>query len=216
MSTRRIPLALILFASGCLGDFKTPSAYQDQRFLCDDAHAADFQAVVDGCQKDGSCAGAFSMQGTMQGEALTVETALSDASFTLVQMAGSTVAKLDRVNLNGASPYFDFVFHMKSVGGLVTAAGDATGRDLSINGGSTGLMNPLDDDQVDVGQLLEAAGASSDQAGRTGSGTVSISYLSTTELRGTFHGSFGDPSDSVVGCFDAIPAETNVNPTPSQ
>jgi hypothetical protein len=216
MSPRRIPLALVLVASGCLGNFKTPSAYQDQRFLCDDAHAADFQALVDSCQKDGSCAGAFSMQGTLQGEPLTVGTALSDASFTLVQTAGSPVQKLDRVNLNGASPYFDFVFHMKSVGGLVTAAGDPIGRDLTINGGSTSLAGPLDDDQVDVGQLLEAAGASSDQAGRTGSGTVSISYLSSTELRATFHGSFGDPNDSVDGCFDAIPAETAVNPTPSQ
>jgi hypothetical protein len=216
MSTRRIPLALILFASGCLGNFKTPSAYQEQRFLCDDAHAADFQALVASCRNNMNCTGAFSMQGTMQGEPLTVESKLTDSTFTLVQAAGSTVQKLDRVTLNGASPYFDFVFHLKSVGGLVTAAGDMTQRDLTINGGSTSLMNPLDDDQVDVGQLLEAAGASADEAGRTGTGTVSITYLSTTELQGTFHGSFGDPTDVVDGCFDAFPAETAVNPTPSQ
>jgi hypothetical protein len=72
-------------------------------------------------------------------------------------------------------------------------------------------MDPLADDQVDVGQFLEVGGASSDQQGMTGQ--VVITSLSSSEIRGTFHGSFGSPEDVVDGCFIASPSETTVNPT---
>jgi hypothetical protein len=207
-------LASLALLSGCLGSFKTPSAYHDQRYLCDAEHAAEMQALTDGCRVDASCAGAFSMRGTMQGEPLTVETQLSTAAFGVVQPPGDSTQTLDRVNLTGTSPYFQFIFHMKSVGGLVTTAGETTPRTLVLNGGASRLANSLADTQVDVGQFLEVGGASSDQGAVTNSGTVQITYLSSTELRGTFHGAFGQSADVVDGCFDVLPSDTTVNPMP--
>lgn len=207
-------LTSLALLSGCLGSFKTPSAYHEQRFLCDAEHAADLQALTDSCVVESRCAGAFSMKGTMQGEPLTVESQLSGAAFGVVQPAGDPTQTLDRVNLTGTSPYFQFIFHMKSVGGLVTPAGEATTRTLTFNGGASRLANSLADTQVDVGQFLEVGGASADQGAVTNSGTVVISYLSSTELRGTFHGAFGQSTDVVDGCFDVLPTETTINPMP--
>lgn len=213
----RLPIALCLavVTSGCLGKFNTPSAYHEQTYLCDPAHAAQFQAIVDGCKVDGGCAGAFSMRGTLQGQPLTVETSLSDVGLGVVQRPGDTVVKLDRVNLTGASPYFQFVFHLKSVGGEVTAAGDATPRTLQLNASASGLPDPLDDDQVNVGQFLEAGGASVDQQGLSSSGQLVISFQSLEEVKGAFHGEFGEATDSVDGCFDALAVETTTNPAPT-
>jgi hypothetical protein len=213
----RLSTALLIVAttSGCLGKFNTPSAYQEQRYLCDDAHAAEFQALADSCRVDGRCAGAFSMQGSMQGQKLTVETSLSDAGFGLVEPPGDPTETMDRLNLTGTSPYFQFIFHVKSLGGVVTPAGDSTVRTLQINPGASRLTNPLADDQVDVGQFLEVGGASADQQGQTSSGQVVITFLSSDEIKGTFHGNFGDSTDMVEGCFDALASVTTTNPAPT-
>jgi hypothetical protein len=160
------------------------------------------------------CFGAFSMQGMMQGEPLTVESQLSDAAFGVVQVAGNPTQTLDRVSVTGLSPYFQFIFHMKSVGGVVQDTPDTTARTLTLNGGASKLTNPLADDQVDVGQFLEVGGASADEEGQVGQ--VVITSLSSTELDGTFHGSFGDPEDVVDGCFAALPSGTTINPMPTQ
>ena len=214
MIKRSVALGLSLFAAGCLGKFQTPSAYSEQRFLCDEPHSADFQNLVDGCRVDGHCFGAFSMRGSLQNEPLTVESQLSDAAFGVVQPSGASEQSLDRVQMSGTSPYFQFVFHIKSVGGVVSSTADGTQRTLELNSGAARMTNPLVDDLVDVGQFLEVGGASSDQAGMNGS--VVITSLSATELRGTFHGSFGSPTDVVDGCFAALPSITTVNPTPTQ
>jgi hypothetical protein len=206
---------LPLLLAGCLDEFKTPSAYQEQRYLCGADSAADFQALAETCKANHKCFGAFSMQGQLQGEPLTVATTLSDVSFTVVQPSGMSDQTLDRVNLNGASPYFTFVFHMKSIGGVLGDAAAAP-RTLQLNAGATSLSDSLADDQINVGQLLEAGGASADEQGLSESGTVDITTLTSGELAGTFQGTFGSPADAVTGCFDAIPAETTINFAPSQ
>jgi hypothetical protein len=205
---------VLLSAAGCLGDFRTPSAYQDQKFLCDPVNETAYRSLVDGCRMGAACAGAFSMKGSLQGDPLTVGTTLSDAAFSVVQESGKTEQQWDKADMTGASPYFQFVFHLKSIGGVV-GMGMTDQRTLKIRGGANRVPNPLADDQIDVNQALEAGNASAEEPGLTDSGTVEITLLSPTEMKGSFHGNFGSTKDTVDGCFDMFPLKTVVNPSPT-
>jgi hypothetical protein len=83
-------LLLVSAAAGCLGDFKTPSAYQSQTYYCQTSEQPAFQALAQSCLS-GTCAGAFSMKGTMQGQPLTVGTTLQQSTVALVQKLGGTL-----------------------------------------------------------------------------------------------------------------------------
>jgi hypothetical protein len=207
-------LAPLLAASGCLGSFHTPSAYQEQPYLCDAAHAGDLGAKLEVCKATPGCGGVFSMTGSMQGQPLTVTSQLSGADYVIVEPPGMATQTLDQINITGESPYFVFIFHTKSMGGDLTMA-STTPRTLAFNGGATGLAMGLDDDQVDVGQLLEVSGASSEQHGQTASGQIVVNALSISELDATFSGAFGDPNDKVDGCFRELPLTLTINPAPS-
>jgi hypothetical protein len=206
--------AALLGGAGCVDHFSTPSAYASQLFLCDDAHAADFEAQAHTCASTPGCAGVLSMQGKLQSEPMTVQSLLTDAGYSIVQAPGATERFLDEARMNGSSPYFDFVFHLKSVGGSLDAP-IMTARTLTINGGAPALMNSLADGQVDVGQLLEAGGASAEEHAFTNSGSVLITYQSIDELKGTFAGAFGKADDTVTGCFDMFALHSTTNPKPA-
>jgi hypothetical protein len=203
-----------LFTIGCVDHFNTPSAYDSQIYLCDAEHAADYQGLVHTCQSTAGCGGVFSMKGTLQSAPLTVQSTLTDSGYRIVQAPGTTAKFLDEATMNGSSPYFKFIFHLKSVGGTLDAPITTT-RSLTINGGAAALTNSLADDQIDVGDLLEAGGASAEQHAFTNSGTVVITFQSLGELRGTFNGAFGDTSDTVSGCFDMFPLTSTTNPAPA-
>ena len=147
-------------SAGCLGDFKTPSAYQSQIYYCETGNAAAFQALAQGCLSDNSCTGAFSMRGTMQGQPLTVGTTLSQATVALVQANAAAPEFWDRIIMNGASPYFHFDFHVKSVGGDVSVDQP---RMLTLHAGAGALATSIADDLADVGQTLQVGGASTEQ-----------------------------------------------------
>lgn len=211
---RVAPAALVFVASalaGCLGDFKTPSAYQSQIYYCETANAPAFQALAQSCLGGTSCTGAFSMRGTMQGQPLTVGTTLASATAALVQAMPGAPEYWDRLIMTGASPYFDFVFHMKSVGGNVDVD---MPRTLQLQAGAGALPTTLDDDLTDVGQTLQVGGASTEQQGLSSSGSVTFTKLTRTELDGSFHGSFGTSGDVVDGCFIMYPNQIVTNPTP--
>jgi hypothetical protein len=210
----RASLLPVVLAGGCVGKFKTPSAYMSQVYLCDPAHASQFQSIVDGCTS-ASCAGAFSLTGTLQGEPVTMGGQLAGGQFFVVQTPGSTIQQWDQAKMNGMSPYFNFVFHLVSIGGKVGDPPSAT-RTLNINSAAPSLNNSLADSEVQAGQFLEVSGASADLIGLTNSGSVVISELSPAEVRGTFHGQFGTANDVVDGCFAMLPTiPTGVNPAPS-
>ena len=216
LSLSLAPVGILLLSSlaaGCLGDFKTPSAYMSQTYYCQTSRAAAFQALAQPCVNGGSCTGAFSMQGTMQGQPLTVGGTLSQSVVALVQTDPSAPQFWDRIIMNGASPYFDFVFHAKSVGGDVSV--DDTPRMLTLQAGAGGLATTLADDLADVGQTLQVGGASTEEQGLTNSGSVTFTKLTTAEIDGVFHGSFGDTSDIVDGCFIMYPNQVVINPSPS-
>lgn len=209
------PIAMGLLSSmgaGCLGDFKTPSAYDSQTYYCETTNAPAFQALAQSCIAGNSCAGAFSMRGTMQSQPLTVGTTLTQSTLALVQTNPMAPQFWDRLIMNGASPYFEFVFHVKSVGG---DASMNQPRTLMLQAGAGTQPNSLDDSLSDVGQTLQVGGANTEQQGLTNSGTISFSKLTMGEIDGVFHGSFGDTNDVVDGCFIMYPSEIVTNPTPS-
>ncbi|HEX6838203.1 MAG TPA: hypothetical protein VF334_16620, partial [Polyangia bacterium] len=201
-------------AAGCVDHFSTPSAYNSQIFLCDDAHAAEFAARVQTCAANAGCGGVFSMQGKLQSEPMTVDTLLTDGAYSIVQAPGTVERFLDEARMSGSSPYFDFVFHLKSVGGTLDMP-TTTSRTLNINGGAPALTGSLGDTEVDVGQLLEAGGASAEEHAFTDSGSVLITFQSLQELRGTFAGAFGQSDDTVTGCFDMFALHSTTNPKPA-
>jgi hypothetical protein len=198
--------------TGCLGDFKTPSAYQSQIYYCETANAPAFQALAQSCLVGESCTGAFSMRGTMQDQPLTVGTTLQQSTVALVQSDPTAPQFWDVMRMTGASPYFEFVLHVKSVGGDVTVDQP---RSLTLHSGAGVLPDSLDDDLSDVGQTLQVGGANAEQQGLTDSGTITFNKLTQGEIDGVFHGSFGTTTDVVDGCFIMYPSQIVTNPSPS-
>ncbi|HXU74580.1 MAG TPA: hypothetical protein VN947_35035 [Polyangia bacterium] len=203
---------LIATTAGCLGGFKTPSEYQSQTYYCTSDNAPAFDALAQSCQSSGNCFGAFSMTGSMQGQPLTVGTTLTEATMALVQKDPSSPQFWDVMRMTGNSPYFEFVFHIKSIGGDVTAMQPRT---LDLRAGAGALVTSLDDTFIDVGQTLQVGGANAEQQGLTDSGTIAFSKMDLTEIRGIFHGAFGNSVDNVDGCFVMYPGQTTINPSPS-
>jgi len=204
--------AISSLLAGCLGDFKTPSAYQSQTYYCQTSEAAAFQALAQSCLAANSCTGAFSLRGTMQSQPLTVGTTLSQSTLAVVQANPTAPEFWDVFRMTGASPYYEFVLHVKSVGGDVTVDQPRT---LTLHAGAGALPTSLDDDLSDVGQTLQVGGANTEQQGLTDSGTITFSKLTKTEIDGVFHGSFGTTNDVVDGCFIMYPNEIVTNPSPS-
>src|SRR5690348_5184392 len=115
----RASFLLMFLASGCVGKFNTPSAYMSQEYLCDPAHAAQFQSLFAGCDSGMACAGVFSLTGKLQGDPVTMGGTLTAGQYFVVQMPGSMTQQRDQAKMSGASPYFDFIFHLVSLGGNV-------------------------------------------------------------------------------------------------
>jgi hypothetical protein len=215
MKTLRLVVGLSAVSSllaGCLGDFKTPSAYQSQTYYCQTSETPAFQALAQACLAGNTCTGAVSMRGSMQGQPLTVGTTLSQATVALVQANPTAPEFWDVFRMTGASPYFEFVLHAKSVGGDVTVDQPRT---LTLRAGAGALMTSLDDDLSDVGQTLQVGGANAEQQGLSDSGTITFTKLTKSEIDGVFHGSFGTTNDVVDGCFIMYPSQIVTNPTPS-
>jgi hypothetical protein len=212
MTLRLLAIAAVAsLGAGCLGNFNTPSAYDSQVYYCQTSEGPAFQALAQSCES-GTCAGAFSMRGTMQGQPLTVGTTLQTSTVGLVQSSPTNPELWDVLRMQGASPYFQFVLHVKSVGGDVSVD---MPRSLTLQAGAGALANGLDDDLSDVGQTLQVGGANTEQEGLTNTGSITFNKLTKTEIDGVFHGSFGSTTDVVDGCFIMYPSQIVTNPSPS-
>jgi len=205
-------LSPVVLLTGCLGDFKTPSAYQSEIYYCETSNGPAFEALAQSCQVSGDCTGAFSMRGTMQGQPLTVGTTLQSSTVAVVQTAPAAPELWDVLRMQGASPYFQFVLHVKSVGGDVTVDQP---RSLTLRAGAGALPTGLDDDLSDVGQTLQVGGVNTEQEGLTDTGSITFNKLTKSEITGVFHGSFGSQTDVVDGCFIMYPSQIVTNPSPS-
>jgi hypothetical protein len=204
--------AVPMLLGGCLGNFNTPSAYQSQVYYCETSNGPAFQALAQSCVAGGNCTGAFSMRGTMQGQPLTVGTTLQTSTVALVQTTPGAPEFWDVLRMQGASPYFQFVLHVKSVGGDVSVD---MPRSLTLRAGAGALPMGLDDTLSDVGQTLQVGGANTEQEGLSDTGSITFNKLTKTEIDGVFHGSFGTADDVVDGCFIMYPSQIVTNPSPS-
>jgi hypothetical protein len=205
-----LPVSALL--GGCLGNFNTPSAYESQTYYCETANGPAFQALAQSCVGGANCGGAFSMRGTMQGQPLTVGTTLQSSTVAVVQTDPTAPEFWDVLRMQGASPYFQFVLHVKSVGGDVSVD---MPRSLTLRAGAGALPMGLDDDLSDVGQTLQVGGANTEQEGLSDTGSISFSKLTKAEIDGVFHGSFGSADGVVDGCFIMFPTQIVTNPSPS-
>ena len=211
---RGAALLAAALAAGCTDKLSTPSAYEEQRYLCDPSYALQLASEVEACSNDKSCAGVVSFKGSLQGSPVTVESKVAIGQY-IVVANGSSGQLWDQVLLNGASPYFNFVFYLKSLGGTVDSSPDEQ-RILRFNAAAPAQPNALSDDQIEGGMLLQAAGGSVDLRAMTNSGSVVLTKLASTELVGSFHGEFGGTNDVVDGCFHMFPSQIIVNPAPGQ
>jgi hypothetical protein len=207
----KIAFGVLLMLAGCIEDFKTPPAYRDQRYLCDPALAGVLADRIAACKQTrangGACGGVFSMTGTLQGEPLTVETSLTFSDYEVSSSLSS--GPLRRVDGVGQSPYFQFTFELRSVGGTVDQVYTQQ-RTFQVDPGASTLANDLDDSMVDVAIRLDAAGSDVELPGLDQSGQIVVDYQARDEIRGRFHSAFASSNDVVDGCFDILPIDTRV------
>jgi hypothetical protein len=107
---------LWLFSTaGCAEPLEAPSAYEDERYLCNAEHAAEFDAMAAACAEDfaagGSCKGVISMKGEIDGQRFVVDDS------TAVAMYRPTVPPrlAESLDLYAQSPYFLFRFSILAI-----------------------------------------------------------------------------------------------------
>jgi len=95
--------------SGCQEPISAPSAFTQERYLCDPEHRSEYDAMVAQCLadhlRDGTCSGLISFRGTIDSQDVVV-----DSPTTLVERAWQMLdtKRVDRLRFWGDSPYFKF------------------------------------------------------------------------------------------------------------
>jgi hypothetical protein len=209
---RRTPLlAFIASVAGCVVPFDTPSEYEDQRYLCAPEHADAFASIVDECRtrlaseaEEDRCAGAWSLTGVLGGYDVTIESKLATSTFAHADHDGARV--IESIDASGPTPYFTLSVQVESVGG-----GEIAGsRELLLDQRAETLPDALDDANTSLALRLSGGGDSENLVGETGSGAMTVSSQSLTEIRGSFEGAFGHDGEPLQGCFHLLALETRV------
>ncbi|MBW1877652.1 MAG: hypothetical protein JRI25_14740 [Deltaproteobacteria bacterium] len=198
----KTPIAVLALTVGCLQPFETPSAYEDQRYLCANDNADALWEEVDHCSAAPTCGGVASFTGTLGGQPVTVESHLDSSMVRLVTLGEARM--LDGVDLGGSGPYFQFVFGFESIGGDWDVAVDAP-RTFGYAGAAGSLESHLDDTWVEASLRLSAAGDSTDLAGTDGE--LIVEEQAPTYVHLSFSGVYGNPEDLVEGCIHVLPLE---------
>ena len=197
---------------GCIDGFGAGTAYDDQRFLCADEREEEWEQRRADCLAafldDDACAGVVSFSGTLESQAVTVDTDLVDSTFKFNQDILGTFDLVSIVAV-GPTPYFTLSFNLGSVGGATSTNLD--GRDLELDQAAASKDGNFDDDLVSISLRLTGGGDSVSLEGRTGTGQVHLSLQTFRELTGTFSGQFGGEGNDVDGCFSIFPVESILN-----
>jgi hypothetical protein len=109
-----IGFALTVVA-GCAPPLDAPSAFEDEEYLCDPAHAAQWQQRIGDCraayQRDGSCPGVISFRGLVEAQSVVIDSPVTKVNFTDIPRGDGTI---DRAYfIFGASPYFLFSYDLQ-------------------------------------------------------------------------------------------------------
>ena len=192
--------AAIFLATGCTDGFRTPSEYEEQRYLCDNGAAlleARYLECADQRAAGTPCFGVISFRGRIEQTPLTVESLVPRTEYEVDSSSG--VALVQEAAATSASPYFRYTFKLKSLGSNLTNPPDQE-TVFALDSSATSLPNPLTDAQVE-GSLRIFVGVDA-TALFANSGTVTLRVKPGGEMAGRFEGSFGAaPDDTLEGCF---------------
>lgn len=117
MSSRAPWIALCSFGLvHCADPLEAPSAFSDERFLCDDSSRPEFDSQVARCRaartRDPSaCSGVFSLRGVVDSEPVVIDSLISRAFYQNKQLQG--IADFQMVVV-ARSPYFSVNLDMIS------------------------------------------------------------------------------------------------------
>ncbi len=206
---RFLPCALASLAlTACIEPFETPSAYTDQRYLCDDAFKEEWEAAraecIDENHSEGECGGIISFDGILEGRPVTIETKFRSTVIWEATVGDATL--ISDTKSDGKTPYFDLSVKAKSFGVSVDEPFDEATFDLNSN--AENLDDPLADNKISFDLRLNTGGESIELQGRSGSGHVRLSRPEDGVLDATFEGEFGEPGNRITGCLVLLSTET--------
>lgn len=201
MRARPFALAgLTMTTAACLGDFESTPAYQEQRFLCGAAQAAEWQALVDDCRSrfeadPGACGGVMSIEGSLLGDPVLATSQFDSTVFLVMQLPEGRA--LARVDATGVTPYFVATLTWNDLGGPAEASASAAREVSIVPGGSP--ITPAGDPSTEF--ALRASDGVSARLFSGRLGTVSITEQTGRELAGSFDAGFAGATDRLSGCF---------------
>jgi hypothetical protein len=200
---------------GCgIEPFETPSAYDQQRYLCEEPEL--LEDAANACREEREpCAGFISFQGQIQRVQLRVDTQLQRGIVRVTQSGGAHPAQnLSRVELSGAAPYFHFDVAISSIG--APWSDQPTSPDFTLTYDTPSPATALDfDDGFGAVQWYIRAG--SDTAMLTSNpkkGTIDVALVSEERVDLAFEGGLGPVDDTLDACAIVFPESIDIVPIP--
>jgi hypothetical protein len=201
-------LLTITLLCGCgIDPFETPSAYDQQRYLCEDLDL--LQDAADACldmPAEENCTGVISFKGEIQLVPIRVDTTLQRSIVRVAQSKTDGREYLSRVEISGAAPYFHFDTAISSIG---TPWPDGpTPDELTFD---TPLPKKALDFEDGHGAVQWYIRAGSDTAMLSskspddGSGTITVSDISSERVDLQFVGDIGPAGDTIDACAIVFP-----------
>jgi|KBSSwiStaDraftv2_1062776.scaffolds.fasta_scaffold366419_3 hypothetical protein len=205
----------IAFLSGCgIDPFETPSAYDQQQYLCDDDHQV-LQDKADECHDEPAdgvepCKGYISFRGQIQLVQIHVDTTLERG---IVQYVGDVdageVVQLSRVDLSGAAPYFHFDVTISSIGTDWPEYPHGTRPDdkpLTFGDPESKTDLNLEDGHGAVQWYIRAGSDTAMLTGNPATESVILpTFLSPTQVDLDFAGGLGPVDDYLDACAIVFP-----------
>lgn len=178
-------LNLALWLVACSGPLDSASAYDNEDYLCGTEEA---EARTEECLTAEDCTGWVSFRGTLQDQAVTVDSDLISADLDLVNVPDLGLVR-DSISLSADSPYFTLRWVFSELPALRTTDGDIESP-----------VSVLDESgSINASLRLQGGGASVELQGRKG---VLRTRWTLTEHWGQAQLDFGS-SNTIDGCFFA-------------
>jgi hypothetical protein len=176
----------IVCVAGCASPIDAPSAYEGQQYLCDEAHAASWDARVEACRSahavDGSCAAAVSFRGNIDHHDV-VGSMQADVG-TFIGDVDSSGVPIRMLHVAGPTPYFrlaiTYGFFLRGQPGR--PAGNISNMNLEARGGNylVGLIEKEHAILVDTDEEFAFSVASNLSRGGSFDGCLHL-FLSPTQ-----------------------------------
>jgi hypothetical protein len=206
--TRTLLAALL---GGCgIDPFETPSAYDQQRFLCDDPKALEEAALA--CEPP-DCAGIVSFQGQVQRVQIRVDTELQHSVVRVAQGA-QAVQNLSRVELVGDAPYFHFDAIVSSIGTPWPEEPTATHWEVAFGEPSEETATDFSDGIGAVEWDILAGTDSALLTSNPDAGLINVSFVSEQRVDLRFAGGVGPVDDTLDACAVVFPDVVELVPVP--